>query len=779
VSQSIEFARRSARRVRCRFRCVIASLASVWAICSIGNAQQHPVSVEDCVSLQRITEGPLVSRNGQEVAYVSKTPDIRTNQNIYRIWLRSLRTIAAPSAGRLLLSSPEQMSQVRFVQNGSLLSVLLSRSEQSRRPGRIVTMDLVGKQVGYSLDEPDGIVAYSISEDGNTVAYLSPTAPSSHDLPSLDVQLETRGFHLPDSYFDKLMWSKGALGVGRFALWIARRDNSEANWQKTRVTPPADALPPGNLFNEFEYAYNPSLAPDGRYLAFGYRILNPSERWLKNRTVAAYRHDFAVQPLGVGLYDIKSGHYVDLPAIPFPFSVISWSNDSSAFALLSAAPVGSKWEGQDAIAHTGPRAPESFHFFAVNVHSREVSEILRPNQAQNAPSVIAWVHADSDLLIETNRAEKAIIKLTLDGNEWKEESNVSSLAHTSLTQSVTADGRHFVGLHEDSKHPQDLWCADLAQPGADVQLTDLNPEVSTYKLGDIEDIAWENKFGALVHGKLIMPPGHTGTKRYPFVIMLTWPDEDFVCDGHFTTAFPPQPLASAGFAVAIFNVYDTLGQGANQPAGPPQTKEAESMMASVESLIDFLDRKGVILRDDVGMMGFSRSSWKVDYFLTHSSYKIRAASSADGGLGNYGNLWTTDGGPASQEVARSYGGLFFGVSRSAWLAGSPAFNADKVSTPLLMEYTGAEGRLDQPIGAYEFHAALLGLRKPVDLFFYPLGAHPLATPFERVASLQRNVDWFRFWMQGYEGIAPNYDPDQYARWRKLRDSSRGVDRAEQ
>jgi hypothetical protein len=30
------------------------------------------------------------------------------------------------------------------------------------------------------------------------------------------------------------------------------------------------------------------------------------------------------------------------------------------------------------------------------------------------------------------------------------------------------------------------------------------------------------------------------------------------------------------------------------------------------------------------------------------------------------------------------------------------------------------------------------------------------------------VDWFRFWMQGYEGKPPAYDPDQYVRWRKLK-----------
>jgi hypothetical protein len=37
----------------------------------------------------------------------------------------------------------------------------------------------------------------------------------------------------------------------------------------------------------------------------------------------------------------------------------------------------------------------------------------------------------------------------------------------------------------------------------------------------------------------------------------------------------------------------------------------------------------------------------------------------------------------------------------------------------------------------------------------------------RIASLQRNVDWFRFWLQDYRRPNPE-DPDQYARWELMR-----------
>lgn len=743
---------------------------AVLVILEIANAQKHPVSVADCVSLRKIIDGPVMSNDGSELAFVVKSPDVEANVNRYSLRIRTLRPLREKDNGRVLLSSTEELSGLHFVNGGTEVIVLINSNRNYRRAARIETVALAGGVVGQPLIESAGITGYSVSKDGNTIAYISPVAPSASDAPFLAPDLISRGFHVPDEYFNTLLWSKGNIAVGKYTLWIARRDGNSGSWRKSQISPPADAKLPGSNSDRFQYAYNLGLSPDGRYLAFAYTILSSGERWMESRTVKAYRDEFDVKPVGVALYEIKARRYLEVPALPFPDSGIDWSADSSSFSVYSAAPVGSKWDRADTAAHTLPRQSESFHLFAVNVVTKQVSEILRPDEAADLPSIVSWKRAGEGLLIELNRGNVGARQMVLEGDEWKEERSLPELSGLNLTSSATTDGRLFVGIRENSKHPPDLWFVDSVAMGEATQLTDLNPSVSSFELGDLEDIRWKNKYGGSLEGKLILPPSYQSGTRYPLVIMLTWPDESFVCDGHYTTAFPPQPLASAGFAVAIFNVYDAFVNGPNQPSGPPQTKEAESMVVSVESLIDFLAQRGTIQRDNVGIIGFSRSSWKVDYFLTHSSFPMKAASSADGGLGNYGNLWTTGDKSVGEETAKSYGGYFVGASRSEWLAGAPAFNADKVETPLLMEYTGGEGRSDQPLGAYEFHSALVSLGKPVELFFYPHGSHPIDTPFERVASLQRNVDWFRFWMQGREGIPPEYDPDQFLRWRKLRES---------
>ena len=53
-------------------------------------------------------------------------------------------------------------------------------------------------------------------------------------------------------------------------------------------------------------------------------------------------------------------------------------------------------------------------------------------------------------------------------------------------------------------------------------------------------------------------------------------------------------------------------------------------MALYESAIDYLDRRGLIDRNRVGIMGFSRTFWYVTYTLTHSKHHFAAAAIADG-----------------------------------------------------------------------------------------------------------------------------------------------------
>jgi dipeptidyl aminopeptidase/acylaminoacyl peptidase len=186
----------------------------------------------------------------------------------------------------------------------------------------------------------------------------------------------------------------------------------------------------------------------------------------------------------------------------------------------------------------------------------------------------------------------------------------------------------------------------------------------------------------------------------------------------------------------------------------------------IQSGIRALSEQEIVDESNVGIIGFSRTSWDVDFMITHSAVHFVAASSADSGLYNYGSYWDSNSKNAMQGGEQEMGGPPYGPAFKNWVSYSPAFNAQNAHVPLLMEYCGY-GVLREPLNALEFFVALNRQGKPVELYFYPRGEHMLDTPWERVASLQRNTDWFRFWMQKYERPDPE-DRDQYDRWRALR-----------
>jgi dipeptidyl aminopeptidase/acylaminoacyl peptidase len=724
--------------------------------------EKKSVTVEDCVGMRRIVSGEVkISPDGKQIAYLAKAPKLKANQNDYQLWVRDVTDSSQQESGKKVFSSTVELSGLTWLADRKRIALLMHPREPK---SRILFIDSDTGQEEAVVDVPAGILGYSISATGETVAYTSYLERPQVIPPNQNPEVIARGYSIPFKYPEILFQQKTGFSQ-RYEVWVLWR-GPDGKWERTSVTSTSSrqasgAEPPKG----FDSVQALGLSPDGNSLVFVYKLDRTPQGWLASRIVQGYRQSLGINPIGAVVYNTRT-HLLSEPlSFPNARGPIRWSDDSRAFVLLAAGLLGSNWEKQDAAANVDPVDPVgAYHVFAVDEGTRAVSEVLKPPAAEKGYEVAAWEHGNGEMII-TSQKEKAFLRMKRAGQEWEEVSRVVPFLGGNLNSVTTNNGEILIGIHQAPTVPPDLFLYDVKK-NKNVPLTDLNPRIRGLTLGDVEKVEWRNRYGGNISGSLIKPVGYEEGKIFPLVIMLTWPTGNFICDGHYATAFPPQPLANAGFLVLIFNVYNIYTEGAKQPEGPPAIREAETMVASVEAAVDFLAERGLTDKDNVGIIGFSRSSWKVDYLLTHSDFKFRAASSADGGIYNYGAYWRYDGW-ATSEYEAGYGGPPYGATLQNWLKGAPAFNAEKVQTPVLMEYTGG-GNRPEPDFAYEFHTALNKLGKPVDLFFYPKGDHPLDTPFERVASLQRNVDWFRFWMQGYESKAPDYDPDQYIRWRELR-----------
>ena len=291
-------------------------------------------------------------------------------------------------------------------------------------------------------------------------------------------------------------------------------------------------------------------------------------------------------------------------------------------------------------------------------------------------------------------------------------------------------------------------------------LLNLNPQFSGLQFGRVEVVTWKTSDGHEVEGGLYWPPNYVAGKRYPLVIQTHGFDPDrFYIDGPSTTAFAAQSLAGRGIIVL------QIGRNKDKQLLLRDPKEGPHEMATFEGAIDYLDERGLIDRERVGLIGFSRTCYHVLYTITHSRYHFAAASVSDGVDGGY--VQYVMGENLRSEITSWFevvnAGPPFGSNLLSWFQSAPAFNLERVNTPLRIEALGLESALSE----WEWLAGLKRLGRPVEGVLIPNAAHNLQRPWDRLISQGGDLDWFCFWLKGEED-SDSTKAEQYRRWRGLR-----------
>jgi dipeptidyl aminopeptidase/acylaminoacyl peptidase len=292
------------------------------------------------------------------------------------------------------------------------------------------------------------------------------------------------------------------------------------------------------------------------------------------------------------------------------------------------------------------------------------------------------------------------------------------------------------------------------------QLWDPNPQLAHMKIGQAAVYHWKDANGIEWTGGLIKPVGYVPGKRYPLVIQTHGFSDGFfkdVTDGAFPTAMAARPLASAG--IMVLQVPD------NRKYVAATNAEAQRHVEAFRSAIAQLTSEGLIDPNRVGIIGFSRTCWYVESALIKYPTLFAAATIADGVDESYMQyqLFTQEGPSWSEEFEKVNGAKPVGVGLKKWLSVAPGFHLDRIKTPLRIEAIGPRSVLLE----WEIYSSLQQQGKPVDLIYIPGGQHILQRPLDRLASQQGNVDWFRYWLKGFEKHDPGERP-QYRRWDKLR-----------
>jgi Prolyl oligopeptidase family len=233
----------------------------------------------------------------------------------------------------------------------------------------------------------------------------------------------------------------------------------------------------------------------------------------------------------------------------------------------------------------------------------------------------------------------------------------------------------------------------------------------------------------------------------------------YLCEGFLRGGegdeWPIGQLLDAGFAIACIN---------SVPSPGPQDALADDRTAleAVRALIAMLSREKIVDRSKVAMGGLSHGSEIALWVASHSD--LLAAVSISSGQIEPVNYWagSVPGSDQPYFLKKVWGLGSPEETPARWRLISTALNAERIQIPVLFQLPELEARRIP-----ELYGRLVRSRTPTELFAFPDEAHIKVQPRHRLAVYDRNLDWFRYWLQDFRD--PQADKsDQYRRWDLLR-----------
>ncbi len=304
------------------------------------------------------------------------------------------------------------------------------------------------------------------------------------------------------------------------------------------------------------------------------------------------------------------------------------------------------------------------------------------------------------------------------------------------------DRRVYGWLQGSFDKPYDIFVRDSTKAAAR-QFSAINPQQAGYNWMTVELHHFAMLDGKMSQGLLYKPEDFDSTKKYP--ILFYFYERDARTKYSYIN---PQPVrASINVAYFVSNGYLVFDPDIYYKTGQPGEDAYNSVMAAAQYMSSF---KWV----DTAKMGLQGHSWggyQVAYLVTrtHAFAAAEAGAPVANMTSAYGGIrWESGISRQFQyEHSQSRLGASLWEKPELYLRNSPLFNADKVTTPLLMMANDADGAVPWYQGI-EYFSALRRLGKKVWMMQYNGEGHGLTERRDRKDWSIRLSQFFDYYLKG-------------------------------
>ncbi len=657
--------------------------------------RDHDIVAEDYFSIGVIT-GVAISPDNSKIAYSEMRWDPPAEKRNTDLWVLSVET---RDVNRLTFDAAGD-ADPQWSADGKWLyfSSARKRGPEEKPPydgkKQVWRIRPNGSDVQPVTRIKDGINGYRISHDGKTLYYTVSKKNVDAD-PWKELREE----------FDELEYGHGVVKFSQ--LW---KLDLQA-WRKEKI------IDEKRVINEF------AVSADERYIAMQ---TTPTGELITNEGWST-----------IDIYDAASEEVASLPDkqwrddAPSPYGWLEglvWSGDGRSLAFHCGF---DGYPGEIWVAHFDEKGHR------VTQRITRVDEVF-------ADGHVEWVPGTHDLCFGADDHARSRIYRVTDVRDGRQGRTVTVTPGDVSVETFTVDraGDGIAAVMSGLTHPPDIFGLSATGTGRAERLTNVNPQVDTWKLPQIKIAKWTSKDGTPVEGILELPPDYVEGTPLPTVIEL---------HGGPTSAsklrmrfwiYGRVLFAARGWALLSPNYRGSTGYGdkfLTDLIGHKNDRDVADIMAGADWMVE----QGYSDPDKMAVMGWSNGGYLTNCMIAHTS-RFKAASSGAGVFDTV-TQWLEEDTPGH---VINFNQGFPWNSTEQMRKGSALYTIDKCTTPTLIHVGANDPRCPPGHSKGLYRALHHYLKVPTELVVYPGAGHGLTKYEHRKAKMEWDLKWFDYHVLG-------------------------------
>jgi dipeptidyl aminopeptidase/acylaminoacyl peptidase len=565
---------------------------------------------------------------------------------------------------------------------------------------------------------------------------------------------------------DHPRWSPNAQRIA----FLSDRNESTQVWAISPMGPlggePEPLVAHKAAIQSFEWS------PDGRFIAF--LAEEPREKpKTKPPIVADEDHRYA----HLWVFDLATKQIKQLTKGPRHITAFNWNQSGSqiVFAARNSPPLIDNHTTEVYVAPAGLQAAPYDAALWKQITKGNGAESM-PRFSPNGQWISYLAHADGDVnagpdrihLVSAADGATRVLAKEFDGYinnyRWVFDSqrviftaglgvntqiytmNIAGIAGAQMPQaltrsdgvnsgfSITPDGMNIAFVHENPRLAGEiaLLAARIMVP---IFLTQLNPQIEQFALGQVDAVKWKSNDGTEIEGLLVYPVGYQTGKRYPLLTYIHGGPEGAYSKGFNASwsAFP-QIYAANGYAVFMPNFRGSSNYGAKFAQANAKLV-GKIDYEDITNGIDDLIKRGIADENRLAIAGWSYGGYMSGWIIGHTNRFKCAAYGA--GLSNAVSYWGTA--DIIHQRERLHGGTPWDA-RKLYDEQSPLNHLTNAKTPTLIFHGEKDERV--PLGqSQETYRTLKRLDVTTQLVVYPDQGHGILVPSYQIDKMKREFAW--------------------------------------